>query len=391
MDARTTIGSAIWVAIAIAGALMTPAPAQATFAGENGKIAFVRVASNENGELHVVNADGTGLKRLTDHSTFSNDNTYDGGAAWSPDGRKILFVGVREYGTDIYTINPDGTGETNLTRSPSLVEWGAEWSPDGTRIAFMGCVSIASCGISTMTPDGSDRRDLLLGEDGGAIQPVWSPDGSQIAYQQYYYTPSGLTLAREIHIMNSDGSDRRRLTDDGTYAIWGHGSRIAFWRQIPYGNGAVGEIFTIRADGTGETRLTYDLGSYPFAWSPDGARLLVFGGPHPGGLFTVRADGGALMRLGDSATSAAWSPDGTKVVAGGLRVINADGSGETRVTQTPNQYSDDSQPAWQPLVRSSFKNAPAFCRAQREAAGPTAFAARYGGKKSSFSRCIKER
>jgi Tol biopolymer transport system component len=224
MDARTTRttrGSAgIWVVIAIAGALMAPAPAQATFAGENGKIAFVRVASNENGELHVVNADGTGLRRLTDHSEFTNDNTYDGGAAWSPDGRKILFVGVRDYGTDIYTINPDGTDETNLTRSPSLVEHGARWSPDGTRIAFMGCVSSALCGISTMKPDGSGRRDLVLGEDGGAIRPAWSPDGSQIAYQQYYYTPSGQTLAREIHIMNSDGSERRRLTD-GIGPYWG--------------------------------------------------------------------------------------------------------------------------------------------------------------------------
>jgi len=390
MEARTTRGSAIWVAIACA--LMAPASAQATFTGENGKIAFVRVANNENGELHVVNADGTGLKRLTDHSAFSNDNTYDGVAGWSPDGRKILFVGVRDYGTDIYTINPDGTGETNLTRSPSLVETGARWSPDGTRIAFDGCVTSNSmCGISTMNPDGSDRRDLLLDEHNSAVQPVWSPDGSQIAYQQVFYTPSGLTLAQEIHIMNSDGSGRRRLTD-GTGPFWGHGSRIAFWRPIPYGNGAANEIFTIRPDGTGETRLTYDLGSdSPYDWSPDGARLLFSAGPHPRGLFTVGADGSARTRLGDSDASAAWSPDGTKVVAGGLRVINADGSGATRITQTPNRFGGDTQPAWQPLVRSSFKNAPEFCRAQREAVGPAAFAARYGGKQSGLGRCIKQR
>jgi hypothetical protein len=108
-------------------------------------------------------------------------------------------------------------------------------------------------------------------------------------------------------------------------------------------------------------------------------------------LFTIRADGGQWTRLGESDASAAWSPDGTKVVAGGLRVINADGTGETRITTTPNRFSDDGQPAWQPLVRSSFKNAPAFCRAQREAVGPAAFAARYGGKKGSLGRCVKER
>ena len=185
----------------------------------------------------------------------------------------------------------------------------------------------------------------------------------------------------------------------GPEPVWGHGSRIAFWQPVPYGNGAANEIFTIRPDGTGETRLTYDLGSdSPYDWSPDGARLLFAAGPHPRGLFTVGADGSARTRLGDSDASAAWSPDGTKVVAGGLRVINADGSGEARITQTPNRFGEDTQPAWQPLVRSSFKNAPAFCRAHREAVGPArpsrrdtagrraASAAAYSAVRPSWSR-----
>ena len=86
----------------------------------------------EDFEIYVMNADGTGVVRLTDNST------YDYPVAWSPDGRRILFVSDRN-GNDfeIYTMNADGSRgwSGSPTIRPTIRP--AAWSPDGRRILFV--------------------------------------------------------------------------------------------------------------------------------------------------------------------------------------------------------------------------------------------------------------
>src|SRR5919109_4275185 len=78
------------------------APAQATFPGGNGKIAFVR-----DGAIHTMNVDGTGVTRLT------SDASREGEPKWSPDGSRIAFA----RGDDIWVMNADGSNPVNLTNS----------------------------------------------------------------------------------------------------------------------------------------------------------------------------------------------------------------------------------------------------------------------------------
>jgi dipeptidyl aminopeptidase/acylaminoacyl peptidase len=64
------------------------------------------------------------------------------GAQWSPDGKKILYYvevedGHEVYDMDIYKINTDGTGNTEVAATLKEIEAGASWSPDGTKIAYV--------------------------------------------------------------------------------------------------------------------------------------------------------------------------------------------------------------------------------------------------------------
>jgi Tol biopolymer transport system component len=197
------------------------------------KIAFVRIRGG-NADLCVVNADGTGRRKLAHVSSFlpnlvslqpvgiPNPNANP---AWSPDGRKIAFTSSRVGNEDIYVVDVDGGGLVNLTRSR-----------------------------------GTDRR------------PVWSPDGRQIAYR------GDRDGNGEVYVMNADGSAQRRLTrnpapDNG--AVWSpDGRRILFQR-------ALGDIWVMNRDGSAQRNLTPEVRPARFsedsspAWSPDG-RLIAF-------------------------------------------------------------------------------------------------------------------
>ena len=71
-------------------------------------------------EIYVINADGSGQRRLTQSGQQP---------LWSPDGQKIAFTSKRNGNYDIYVMNPDGSGQRNLTRNPARVDDSLAWSP----------------------------------------------------------------------------------------------------------------------------------------------------------------------------------------------------------------------------------------------------------------------
>ncbi len=266
----------------------------AAFPGTNGKIAFLTTRDG-NGEIYAMNSDGTGQTNLSNNPASESDPN------WSPDGTKIVFISNRDGHSQIYLMNADGSGQVNLSNNTYDDVGRPSWSPDGTRIAFMS-VRDGNPEIYVMNADGSSQT-RLTNNTAFDNEPVWSPDGSKIAFFS----------DTEIYIMNDNGSGLVNLTNNpanDAHPSWSpDGSKIAFY-TIRDGNW---EVYVMNADGSSQVNVSNN----------------------------------------SSATdiSPSWSPDGTKIAFysdrdgnGEVYVMNADGTGQTSLTNDP---ADDSQPNWQ--------------------------------------------
>ena len=92
----------------------------------------------------------------------------------------ILFTSKRTGNSDIYRIQPDGTGLVQLTQRPGEDFWPV-WSPDGQWIAFQSDRE-GKMDIWIMKADGSDKRNLTGRSDAVNESPSWTPKGNQIVF-----------------------------------------------------------------------------------------------------------------------------------------------------------------------------------------------------------------
>ena len=258
-------------------------------------IAFAQVPANDritflserdgNREIYSMGTDGSAPTNLS-HSA-ANETTH----VWSPDGSKIAFL--RQDDFNLYVMNADGTGVTKLTNNDfSYIHiTNLSWSPDGTTLAYVEGSDLLHH-LALINADGTNKRQLV--QSGGPFLDVaWSPDGTKVAY----------SLGRDfnqsnIFVINTDGTGATKLTHNEEAGIynrspaWSPTSRYIAFESNRDGND---EIYVLSMPSSfGETALssTFRLTTNPAAdidptWSSDSGT----GGPAGFIAFASNRDG----------------------------------------------------------------------------------------------------
>jgi len=234
------------------------------------RIAFDSDRGEEgNRDIYVMEADGSRVVRLTTHPN------YDMIPAWSPDGRWVAFTSLRdsrfdpalknmdEFKGELYVVKADGSGLRRLTHTPDTHEKSVEWYPDGRRLVFTRVID-GKGQLFSIAIDGSDER-RLTDDPYFDDAPSVSPDGRRIAFH------SLRGGRQDIWIMNADGTEAENLTpgpDEEYGPAW---SPDGAW--ICYTSPRDGDldIYAMPADqpGAAEIRLTRTVGlDMGCAWEP---------------------------------------------------------------------------------------------------------------------------
>lgn len=252
-----------------------------------GEEKFILMIKEKMGIIELEPADLTQLTFL-DHASDPD---------WSPDGSQIIFEGRDEEEIGLYLINADGTGLTKIGpwHNPSwspvdnriiyrkadpccslilidldegwenkvelasqVLEQGS-WSPDGEKIVYSIPYGSESSSIWVMNSDGSEKTRLTTDEDGSCMAPSFSYDGLKIVYLKGFtsYAIGGgdKPEPNEIWTMNADGSNKQKIyaPGDSTQLLfqrtWNKDNKITFDRTW-YRTGHYPQIWMMNADGS---------------------------------------------------------------------------------------------------------------------------------------------
>lgn len=168
-----------------------------------------RLAYFHDGNIHRVNSDGSGYVQLTTTGGINSGQPRNERPSWSPDGGKIAFTSTRDGNGEFYSMDEDGSNQTNLTNNSAHEGGDPVWSPDGRQIIFHSSRGgLSQSELFIMDRDGSNQRNWSNNVRRDE-QPAWAPDSNRVVFM------SDRSGDHEIYMMKIDGSDLVRLTYSG--------------------------------------------------------------------------------------------------------------------------------------------------------------------------------
>jgi TolB protein len=295
----------------LGGAALAAPAADAAWPGVNGRLSLTQRVpagpgiSRANRDIFAYARDGdAGRVRLT--SSLDNEEQ----SSWSPDGRRITF----KRRDAVWVVDADGSGLRSLTEIVTDGHNSTQpaWSPDGTQLVFRDNTALAPANVADIwimdapiagAPGGTNIRALVT-QPGDERYPSFSPDGTRLVFRG---DADGVDSSgdEEIYVADADGSNIVQLTDDDvadSAPSWSpDGTRIAFESER---DGADREIYVMHADGTGVVRLTdNDVHDEGPVISPDGRLIAFTRADTPtaaGDIWTMNVDGSGAAPLSET-------------------------------------------------------------------------------------------
>jgi Tol biopolymer transport system component len=286
------------LAAAAVAALAGTTGAQAAFPGSNGVIAFTRLAvPDDTTQVFVVPPGG---------SAFALNPDPADDPAWSPDGKRVLFARSGTTTQDLWVMNADGSGATQITHLDGTA-FDPTWSPDGRQVAFVHGDD-STDGIVIANADGSGTPTVLPGTAPDDDSPAWSPDGTRIAFRHFDSGDSN----EQIWVSDVSGANRMPLDippdpglDDADPTWSPDGASVYFGRGMPVEFGCLShsQIWVVPGGGGLSRDLSPDpsISDYEPAASPDGSQIVFSRCDDPTNnlhhLYVMPAVGGAASPL----------------------------------------------------------------------------------------------
>jgi Tol biopolymer transport system component len=280
--------------------------------------------SSKNSELYKVNIDGTGLTQLT-----HDPRTSPGSPKWSPNGERIVFIATDNdpaESSDFYLMKPDGSGLTQIQNPYGY----AQWSSDGHQFVFHpmpralvnGVLSpngkrlatISKQGLVSLNINDSDWVQLTNNPKDRIL--FWSPDSKRILYASYFYNSSSHSSSDTYWIRNANGSEKplQLASPEKTYTepSWSpNGQQILYEKYDRSSDSVI--LWIANADGSDKPRKLKP--GWGAVWSPNGQKIAFICqlGDETRSICVVKADGSVLVSLKQTTQMLAWSPNSQKI------------------------------------------------------------------------------